>query len=152
MSYPAPQPADPLSQAQPTNDPPSSSEPVRHTEPSSDSTDPISKPSSNNQPNTVDSVNIQSLCNAAVESYRAACFTKTMAILKLLQIIASAGPTAPGDAVYKAFEPYVKILDNFNAFCNAAGEQGGTLANELQDYVQLIRRLFTSIPAEHLLR
>ncbi|PPQ75847.1 hypothetical protein CVT26_001223 [Gymnopilus dilepis] len=89
---------------------------------------PNPEPSSSTPSDPVNSVEIQSRCNAIIESYRSGRLAKAAAILKIQQSIVSAGPPASGNAAYKALEAYIGILDNFDAFRNSAGERGAALA------------------------
>ncbi|PPQ83140.1 LOW QUALITY PROTEIN: hypothetical protein CVT26_008294 [Gymnopilus dilepis] len=100
------------------------------TEPTSSGSNPAApnlEPSSSTPSDPVNSVEIQSRCNAAIESYCSGRLAKAAAILKIQQTIASAGPSASGNAAYKALEGYIKFFDNFDAFCNSAGERGAAL-------------------------
>ncbi|PPQ87935.1 hypothetical protein CVT26_004390, partial [Gymnopilus dilepis] len=107
---------------------PSTSTSVRPAGPASSNADPGPGPSSSDPPNPVESIEIQTRCNGVIEAYRSVRFGKTTAILKLQQVIASASPSALGDAAFKALESYIRILDNFDAFRNSAGERGAALA------------------------
>ncbi|PPQ97480.1 hypothetical protein CVT26_002828, partial [Gymnopilus dilepis] len=113
----------------------STSAPNTSTEPTSGGPDPAApnpEPSSSTPSDPVNSVKIQSRCNAIIESYRSGRLAKAAAILRIQQTIATAGPSASGNAAYKALEAYIKILDNFDAFRNSTGERGGALAGGLE--------------------